>query len=72
MQYVRIPLVGAKTLGAKVMGVTAVLLRTDLPVEFLVLFVAVTVAAALILLGVFVQAERERRQHKGDGRGGEP
>ena len=51
------------------MGTATAFLREDVfPVEFTLLFVFVTVAAALIFLGVLLWAQWERRERKNSRR----
>ncbi len=51
------------------MSIVAASLQADFPTGFLVLFVSVTVMAALMLLGVLVGAEQEHRERERRDRG---
>ena len=49
------------------MDVATILMRVDLPVNFVILLGVVGILAAIVFFGVLVEVKRERRQHAGKG-----
>ncbi|HZB84796.1 MAG TPA: hypothetical protein VE288_18335 [Rubrobacteraceae bacterium] len=49
------------------MDVATILMRVDLPVNFVILFGVVGTLAAIVFFGVLVEVKRERRQHAEKG-----
>jgi hypothetical protein len=47
--------------------VATILVRADLPVNFVILFGVVVILAAIVFFGVLVEVKRERRQHARKG-----
>jgi hypothetical protein len=47
--------------------VATIIMRADLPVNFVILLGVVMVLAAIVFFGVLVEVKRERRQHAGKG-----
>lgn len=50
------------------MDVATILMRADLPVNFVILLGVVVVLAAIVFVSVLVEVNRERRQHARKGR----
>ena len=49
------------------MNVAMILMRADLPVNFVILLSVVAIFAAIVFFGVLVEVKRERRQHARKG-----